>query len=124
MKQDAHSQYSAAEPERIEYELPVPAQAPEPGQRKPFSIQLRVEDWLEHGYTPVCSKCIAARDHGWSYAGSSRSKACVDRCKAAPAVLDAVPAVAEASPARASAGAPRVPVPGVPSAPRRMEPDD
>ena len=44
VKQDAHSQYSAAEPERIEYELPVPAQAPEPGQRKPYTIQIRLQD--------------------------------------------------------------------------------
>ena len=52
VKQDAHSQYSAKGPDRIEYELPVPLQAPEPGQRKPYTIQIRLEDWLEHGVTP------------------------------------------------------------------------
>ena len=47
--------------------------------RAPKSIVVRQADWLAHGGTVGCPKCIHARDNGWGKMGGPHSPACVER---------------------------------------------
>ena len=57
--------------------LPMPGAA-EAG-RAPKTIIIRQADWLKHGGTTGCPKCIHARDFGWGKMGGPHSPACVTR---------------------------------------------
>ena len=56
---------------------PVEQQA----SRAPQTIAIRQADWLKHGGTPGCSKCIHATDFGWGQKTGPHSAACVTRFK-------------------------------------------
>ena len=58
-----------------EGEFLPPTQAREDRTRAPQNIAIRQADWLRHGGTTGCPKCIHARDNGWGKAGGAHSQA-------------------------------------------------
>ena len=50
--------------------------------RRPQNVQIRHEDWLQHGATTGCAKCFSALEKGWGFYGGSHSKECIERYRA------------------------------------------
>ena len=78
LNRGAHTGYAPRVPERF-----MPAEpSSEPlvaEKRKAQAVQIRQRDWIKHGSTPGCSKCIHAEIHGWGVSGGPHSRECVDR---------------------------------------------
>ena len=74
----AHVGYAPRVPERFS---PGEAQAEQPVAegRGPQAVQIRQTDWLQHGSTPGCGKCMHATLNGWGKAGGPHSGECVAR---------------------------------------------
>ena len=74
----AHSGYAPRTPERF---LPgeEATEQPTAEKRAGQSVQIRQSDWLAHGSTPGCSKCIHAQTWGWGKMGGPHSPECVER---------------------------------------------
>ena len=69
--------------EFLEGEVLPPTLAREDRTRAPQNIAIRQADWLRHGGTTGCPKCIHARDNGWGKAGGAHSPACIERFRKA-----------------------------------------
>ena len=69
--------------EFIEGEAHPPTVAREHRTRAPQNIAIRQADWLRHGGTTGCPKCIHARDNGWGRTGGAHSPACIERFRRA-----------------------------------------
>ena len=74
----AGAAYAPRVPERFR-----PAEEQPPQQvaekRGAQSIQVRKADWLKHGSTPGCGKCLHADTFGWGQMGGPHSQDCVER---------------------------------------------
>ena len=74
----ANAAYAPRVPERFRpVEEQLPQQVAE--KRGAQSIQIRKTDWLQHGSTPGCGKCLHADTFGWGMMGGPHSQDCVER---------------------------------------------
>ena len=69
--------------EFLEGDVLPQTEAREDRARAPQNIAIRQADWLKHGGTTGCPKCIHARDNGWGKAGGAHSPACIERFRKA-----------------------------------------
>ena len=79
--QGAQSGYAARSPEFFEPGEDAQAPPVAPG-RAAQSVQIRQADWIQHGSTPGCSKCIHAQTWGWGKMGGPHSEECLRRFEA------------------------------------------